>query len=41
MEVGFKALLDDLDVLEKSLSDPALINKVFGFLLPISFFLTL
>jgi ubiquitin-like modifier-activating enzyme 5 len=28
MEVGFKALLDDLDVLEKSLSDPALINKL-------------
>ncbi|CAA0167632.1 unnamed protein product [Arabidopsis thaliana] len=28
MEVGFKALLDDLDVLEKSLLDPALIHKL-------------
>lgn len=38
MEVEFKAMLDDLDVLEKSLSDPAPIHKVFGFLLLISFF---
>ena len=28
MEVEFKAMLDDLDVLEKSLSDPAPIHKV-------------
>lgn len=28
MEVEFKAMLDDLDALEKSLSDPAPIHKV-------------
>lgn len=38
MEVEFKAMLDDLDVLEKSLSDPAPIHKV---LLQISFIPTL
>ncbi|KAF2619832.1 hypothetical protein F2Q68_00042762 [Brassica cretica] len=37
MEVEFKAMLDDLDVLEKSLSDPATIHKVFVLLLRISF----
>lgn len=40
MEVELKALLDDLDVLEKSLSDSAPIHKVFWFfLLQISFLL--
>lgn len=37
MEVELKALLDDLNVLEKSLSDPAPIQKVFVLLLLISF----
>ncbi|KAF2559612.1 hypothetical protein F2Q68_00012906 [Brassica cretica] len=31
MEVEFKAMLDDLDVLEKSLSDPAPIHKIQTF----------
>ena len=37
MEVELKALLDDLDVLEKSLSDPAPIHKVIIYSKSVSF----